>query len=121
MVVWIHRKTNLLQIGSVFTASRDNLTTDQINLFEGVRGESTYRTTQPQLIQKINPFQNDLEVNPMKDEPTTDRFSLLSPREITLLQIRLISSEEFEVSLLQNDSTSVDLEDKPTTERFDLN
>jgi len=57
----------------------------------------------------------------MKDEPTTDRFSLLSPREITLLQIRLISSEEFEVSLLQNDSTSVDLEDKPTTERFDLN
>jgi hypothetical protein len=34
-------KTNLLQIGSVFTASKDNLTTDQINLFEGVRGEST--------------------------------------------------------------------------------
>jgi hypothetical protein len=121
VVVWIHRKTNLLQIGSVFTASRDNLTTDQINLFEGVRGESTYRTTQPQLIQKVNLFQNDSEVNPMKDEPTTDRFSLLPPRDITLLQIRLISSEEFEVSLLQNDSTSVDLEDKPTTERFDLN
>jgi hypothetical protein len=76
VVVWIHRKTNLLQIGSVFTASRDNLTTDQINLFEGVRGESTYRTTQPQLIQKVNLFQNDSEVNPMKDEPTTDRFSL---------------------------------------------
>ena len=37
----IPRKTNLLQISSVFTAPRDNLTTDQINLYGGVRGEST--------------------------------------------------------------------------------
>ena len=33
LILW---KTNLLQIGSVYTASRDNLTTDQINLFRGV-------------------------------------------------------------------------------------
>ena len=39
-------------------------------------------------------------------------------REITLLQIRLISSKGFEVSLLQNDSTSVHLENEPTSERF---
>jgi hypothetical protein len=32
---------NLLQIGSIFTAPRDNLTTDQINLYGGMGGEST--------------------------------------------------------------------------------
>jgi hypothetical protein len=67
------------------------------------------------------PITEWFKADPMKDEPTTDRFSLLPPQEITLLQIRLISSEGFEVSLLQNDSTSVDLEDKPTSERFNLN
>jgi hypothetical protein len=32
---------NLLQIGSIFTTPGDNLTTDQINLCGGMRGEST--------------------------------------------------------------------------------
>jgi hypothetical protein len=61
------------------------------------------------------------KVDTVEDEPTTDQFSLLPHREITLLQIRLISSKGFEVSLLQNDSTSVNLEDEPTPERFNLN
>jgi hypothetical protein len=34
-------KMNLLQISSIFTASRDNLTTDQIDLCGGMKDEST--------------------------------------------------------------------------------
>jgi hypothetical protein len=32
---------NLLQISSIFTAPRDNLITDQIDLYGGMKGEST--------------------------------------------------------------------------------
>jgi hypothetical protein len=34
-------KMNLLQISSIFTAPGDNLTTNQIDLYEGMEGEST--------------------------------------------------------------------------------
>jgi hypothetical protein len=57
----------------------------------------------------------------MENEPTNRSVQSMPPRDITLLQTRLISSEGLETSLLQNDSTLVDLEDKPTTERFNLN
>jgi hypothetical protein len=35
------KNINLLQISSIFTAPRDNLTTDQIDLYGGLGGEST--------------------------------------------------------------------------------